>query len=572
MVVTGPGATCVTYCGRMSSLFDLPAQAAAKAQQYFDRGSAELHYARKMFEAGAFKLEPPQNFVAMLADIRRWGEFGMIPALNARRYPNRTAIIDDDGEITFAELDEAAHAVANGLRNKGVRGGDGVALLIRNHRWFLIAVYGAARVGARIILLNSEFSGPQIKEVSEREGAKLVIYDDEYTAAVSQAQPPLGKLRALATNPDKPDEPSGTDDTLADLIKHSSKQPAPKATKHSSVIILTSGTTGTPKGANRSTPPSLAPIGGVLSHVPFKSGEVTSLPAPMFHALGFLHATIAMMLGTTLVLRRRFKPATVLADVEKHKVTAIVVVPVMLSRTLDELEKTQQKPNLSSLRIVFVSGSQLGAELATRALKDLGPVVYNLYGSTEIAFASIARPKDLSKNPATVGPPVKGITVKILDDNGIELPQGEVGRIFVRNTFPFEGYTGGGGKQIIDGMLSSGDVGYFDADGLLFVSGRDDEMIVCGGENVFPAEVEDLISGHPEVVEATALGVEDKEWGHRLRAFVVKAEGASVDEEAIKTYVKENLARYKVPREVVFLDELPRNPTGKILKRELREL
>ncbi|MGJ6126818.1 long-chain-fatty-acid--CoA ligase FadD2 [Mycolicibacterium sp. Y3] len=556
----------------MPSLFDLPAQVAAKAQQYFDRGSAELHYARKMFEAGAFKLEPPQNFVAMLADIRRWGEFGMIPALNARRYPDRPAIIDDDGEITFAELDEAAHAVANGLRNMGVRGGDGVALLIRNHRWFLISVYGAARVGARIILLNSEFSGPQIKEVSEREGAKLVIYDDEYTAAVAQAEPALGKLRALATNPDT-DAPSGsTDDTLADLIKRSSKQPAPKATKHSSVIILTSGTTGTPKGANRSTPPSLAPIGGVLSHVPFKSGEVTSLPAPMFHALGFLHATIAMMLGTTLVLRRRFKPATVLADIEKHQVTAIVVVPVMLSRILDELEKTQPKPNLSSLRIVFVSGSQLGAELATRALKDLGPVIYNLYGSTEIAFASIARPKDLSKNPATVGPPVKGITVKILDDNGIELPQGEIGRIFVRNTFPFEGYTGGGGKQIIDGMLSSGDVGYFDEGGLLYVSGRDDEMIVCGGENVFPAEVEDLISGHPEVVEATALGVEDKEWGHRLRAFVVKTEGASVDEEAIKTYVKENLARYKVPREVIFLDELPRNPTGKILKRELREL
>jgi fatty-acyl-CoA synthase len=556
----------------MPSLFDLPAQVAAKAQQYFDRGAAELHYARKMFEAGAFKLEPPQNFVAMLADIRRWGEFGMIPALNARRYPDRPAIIDDDGEITFAELDEAAHAVANGLRNMGVRGGDGVALLIRNHRWFLISVYGAARVGARIILLNSEFSGPQIKEVSEREGAKLVIYDDEYTAAVAQAEPALGKLRALATNPDT-DAPSGsTDDTLADLIKRSSKQPAPKATKHSSVIILTSGTTGTPKGANRSTPPSLAPIGGVLSHVPFKSGEVTSLPAPMFHALGFLHATIAMMLGTTLVLRRRFNPATVLADIEKHQVTAIVVVPVMLSRILDELEKTQPKPNLSSLRIVFVSGSQLGAELATRALKDLGPVIYNLYGSTEIAFASIARPKDLSKNPATVGPPVKGITVKILDDNGIELPQGEIGRIFVRNTFPFEGYTGGGGKQIIDGMLSSGDVGYFDEGGLLYVSGRDDEMIVCGGENVFPAEVEDLISGHPEVVEATALGVEDKEWGHRLRAFVVKTEGASVDEEAIKTYVKENLARYKVPREVIFLDELPRNPTGKILKRELREL
>ncbi|CAN5139724.1 long-chain-fatty-acid--CoA ligase FadD2 [soil metagenome] len=556
----------------MPNLTDVPLQLAAKAQQYFERGSAELHYVRKMFEAGVFKVEPPQNIAGMVADIRKWGEFGMIPALNARRTPNGVAVIDDDGEMTFRELDEAAHAVANGLLAMGIKGGDGVALLIRNHRWFLVALYGAARTGARLILLNSEFSGPQIKEVSEREGAKVIIYDDEYTAAVAKAEPPLGKMRALGTNPDK-EAPSGsTDETLAELIKRSSKAHAPKASAHSKIIILTSGTTGTPKGANRSSPPSLAPIGGVLSHVPFKAGEVTSLPAPMFHALGFLHGTIAMMLGSTLVLRRRFKPSTVLEDIEKHKVTAIVVVPVMLSRVLDQLEKTDPKPDLSSLRIVFVSGSQLGAELATRAMKDIGPVVYNLYGSTEIAFASIARPQDLKKNPSTVGPVVKGVKVKLFDENGKEVPKGEVGRIFVGNTFPFEGYTGGGGKAIIDGLMSSGDVGYFDEHGLLYVSGRDDEMIVCGGENVFPAEVEDLISGHPEVVEATALGVEDKEWGHRLRAFVVRTEGATVDEETIKLYVKENLARYKVPREVIFMDELPRNPTGKILKRELREI
>src|SRR5689334_16075028 len=305
----------------MPKLTDFPSQAVAKAQQLVERGSAELHYAYKMLEAGAFKLEPPQNVAAMLADIRRWGEFGMIPALNARRTPHRTAIIDDFGEITFAELDEAAHEVANGLLAMGVKGGDGVAILARNHRWFLIAVYGAARVGARIILLNSEFSGPQIKEVSEREGAKLIIHDDEYTAAVSAADPPQGKLRALPTNPDaKPaadgEEPQhSTDETLADLIERSSNKPAPKATKHSSIIILTSGTTGTPKGANRSTPPTLAPIGGILSHVPFRSGEITSLPAPMFHALGYLHATIAMMLGDTLLLRRRFKPPTVLEDI-----------------------------------------------------------------------------------------------------------------------------------------------------------------------------------------------------------------------------------------------------------------
>lgn len=556
----------------MPSLFDLPAQALAKAQRLADRGSAELHYLAKMIESGAFRLEPPQNLIGMVADIRRWGEIGMVPALNARRTPNKAAIVDDEGSMTFKELDDAVNAVANALLAKGVRGGDGVGILARNHRWFVIANYGAARVGARTIMLNTEFSGPQIRDVSEREGAKLIIYDDEYSEAVKLAEPSLGKLRALGTNPDA-DGPSGSaDETLADLIARTSSDPAPKVTKRSSIVILTSGTTGTPKGATRNTPPTLAPIGGVLSSVPFRAGEVTSLPSPMFHALGYLHATIALTLGSTLVLHRKFKPTTVLEDIPTQKVTAIVVVPVMLSRMLDALEAMDTKPDLSSLRIVFVSGSQLGAELATRALKDLGPVIYNLYGSTEVALATIAGPKDLQMNPSTVGPVVRGVTIKILDDNGNELPQGEVGRIFVGNSFPFEGYTGGGHKQIIDGLMSSGDVGYFDHNGLLFVSGRDDEMIVSGGENVFPAEVEDLISGHPDIVEATALGVDDPDWGARLRAFVVLREEAELTEDAIKNYVREHLARYKVPREVVFLPELPRNPTGKILKRELRDI
>ena len=556
----------------MPLITDLAASALNKARQYAERGSAELHYLQKMISSGAFGIEPPQNLAAMVADIRRWGEVGMIPALNARRTPHRTAIIDDEGTMTFAELNDASNAVANGLLALGVRGGDGVAILARNHRWFLIANYACARVGARTILLNTEFSGPQIRDVSEREGARVIIYDDEYSDAVKMADPALGMIRALGTNPDSPEPSSSTDETLAELIGRSSREAAPRATKKSSIIILTSGTTGTPKGATRHAPPTLAPIGGVLSSVPFKAGEVTALPSPMFHALGYLHATIAMTLGSTLVLHRRFKPAVVLSDVATHQVTAIVVVPVMLSRMLDALEAMPTKPDLSNLRIIFASGSQLGAELATRAMKDIGPVVYNLYGSTEIAFVSIARPQDLKKNPATVGPMVKGVRVKILDDSGGEVSTGKVGRIFVGNFFPFEGYTGGGNKEIIDGLMSSGDVGYFDADGLLYVSGRDDEMIVSGGENVFPAEVEDLISGLPEIIEATAIGVEDKDFGQRLRAFVVLKDGATLTEDAIKDYVRNHLARYKVPREVIFVAELPRNPTGKILKRELRKI
>jgi fatty-acyl-CoA synthase len=244
---------------------------------------------------------------------------------------------------------------------------------------------------------------------------------------------------------------------------------------------------------------------------------------------------------------------------------------VMLARAVDKLEEMESEPDTSSLRIIFLSGSALGADLAVRAMKAFGPVVYNLYGSTEIAYATIATPEDLRAEPATAGKVVRGSVVKLFDDSGHELPEGETGRIFVGNLGQFEGYTGGGSKEMIQGLMSSGDVGHFDREGRLFIDGRDDEMIVSGGENVFPAEVEELLSSHEAISEAAVLGVDDEQFGQRLKAFVVTRGGANLSEDEVKGYVKENLARYKVPREVVFLDELPRNATGKVLKRELEE-
>jgi fatty-acyl-CoA synthase len=198
-------------------------------------------------------------------------------------------------------------------------------------------------------------------------------------------------------------------------------------------------------------------------------------------------------------------------------------------------------------------------------------VVYNLYGSTEVAYATIATPEELAIEPGSVGSPPPGADVRILDERGNELPTGTTGRIFVNNGFAFEGYTGGGTKEVIDGLMSSGDVGHFDRHGFLHVDGRDDEMIVSGAENVFPREVEELLSEHPGIEEAALIGVDDEEWGQRLAAFVVRAPGSDIDEDGVKAYVREHLARYKVPREVSFVDDLPRNPTGKILKRELAE-
>jgi fatty-acyl-CoA synthase len=210
--------------------------------------------------------------------------------------------------------------------------------------------------------------------------------------------------------------------------------------------------------------------------------------------------------------------------------------------------------------------------MAIRWMDLFGDNIYNLYGSTEVAYATVATPEDLREAPGTAGKPLRNTVVKILDENGEELPLGETGRIFVGSDTAFEGYTGGGNKESVGGLLSSGDVGYFDEAGRLHVSGRDDEMIVSGGENVFPREVEDLLAEHGEIAEAAVIGVDDEEFGQRLKAFVVvKDGGKGPSEDDLKGYVKQNLARYKVPREVVFLDELPRNATGKVLKRELRE-
>jgi fatty-acyl-CoA synthase len=500
----------------------------------------------------------------MLLVFERYGMLGGAIATGAIRHGDRLALIDERGELTYRELDERSNALANAWRERGFEPGEGVAVLVRNHRGFLETVFAGAKCGARIILLNTSFAGPQIRDVATREETDLLIYDDEYSEMLEGVEPSRGRFRAWA------DEPG--DDTLDALIEEGSTKAPPRPSTGPRITILTSGTTGTPKGAPRGEPRSLGLIGGLLSKVPYRAREVTELAVPMFHALGFAQAIVGIGLGSTLVVRRRFDPEQTLDSMAEHKASTLVVVPVMLRRMVDLGEDKIKERDLSSLRIIFISGSALGADLATRALDAFGPVVYNLYGSTEIAYATIATPEDLEDEPGCVGKVVRGSIVKIYDDEGKkELPAGETGRIFVGNLSQFEGYTGGGSKDTVAGLMASGDVGHFDEKGRLFIDGRDDEMIVSGGENVFPAEVEELLSGHEHIREAAAIGVDDEKFGQRLKAFVVLGDGASLGEDDVKKYVKDNLANYKVPREVVFVDELPRNQTGKVLKRELVE-
>jgi acyl-CoA synthetase (AMP-forming)/AMP-acid ligase II len=527
-----------------------------------------LEVARVLLGTGMVAPVRPDRAVRSILALKQWGP---TPAAaytgSAARFPTRAAIVDERGTLTYEEVHRRTNALAHELRAAGIKEGDGVAIMCRNHRGFIEATVACSKLGASALYLNTAFAGPQIADVMRREDPAGLIYDEDFTDLVKDGGE--GRRRFVAWC-----EPGtcSEDPLLEQMIASGSRDDLNPPAESGKVVILTSGTTGTPKGAARKQPDSLEPAAALFSKIPLKARETTVIAAPMFHSWGFAHFTLALPLSSTLVLRRRFDPEETLRAVAQHRATALAVVPVMLQRMLELPPATIARYDTSCLRIIAASGSALPGELATRAMDTFGDVLYNLYGSTEVAWATIATPEDLRAAPGTAGRPPMGTVVKLLDEQGREVPQGENGRIFVANEMVFEGYTGGGGKEIVGGLMSTGDVGRVDASGRLFVDGRDDEMIVSGGENVFPREVEDLLADHEAIEEAAVIGVPDEKFGQRLKAFVVTRNGTTLGAAAVQEYVKSNLARYKVPREVVFIDELPRNATGKVLKRELRAL
>jgi acyl-CoA synthetase (AMP-forming)/AMP-acid ligase II len=503
---------------------------------------------------------------AILGTLKALKTYGLGPAGGftalALRSPRKVGLVDELGELTFRELDERSNALANELLRLGVGPGDGVAIMCRNHRGFLDASLAAAKLGADMLYLNTAFAGPQLVEVIGREKPTVLVYDQEFTGLLSGVD---GVTRVLAWV----DQPDDETPDVESLIRSGSTVAPAAPPRPGRIVILTSGTTGTPKGAPRSEA-GIDAAAALLSRIPLRRGQRTYVAAPLFHTWGLAHLLLGMLLETEVVVTRRFDPETFLRVLDEKACDTAVVIPVFLQRVLQLPEETTARYDLSRLKVVASSGSALPGDLAQDWMDRFGDNLYNTYGSTEVAYATIATPEDLRSAPGTAGRPPLGAVVRLYDDQDRPAAPGESGRIFVGNGMLFEGYTGGGGKATIDGLMSSGDVGRFDAEGRLFVEGRDDDMIVSGGENVFPQEIEDCLTRHDAVVEAAAIGVEDPEFGKRLRAFVVTAE--PVTEDDLKDWVKANLARYKVPREIVFLTELPRNATGKILKRELAEL
>jgi acyl-CoA synthetase (AMP-forming)/AMP-acid ligase II/uncharacterized membrane protein len=520
-----------------------------------------------LVDAGVVRPMRPDRAWGVLRTIQKWGRSPAAGSISlAERYPDEPMIVDELGTLTFSEVHTRTNALAHALSDAGIVEGDGVGIMCRNHRGFIEATVAVSKLGANSLYLNTAFAGPQLTEVVRREKPKGLIYDEEFTGLLAEAG--RRRKRFVAWH----DSERTEDPTLDELMAEGDPADVVPPDREGRAVILTSGTTGAPKGAARSNPQSLDPAVSLLSKIPLKARQVSHIAAPLFHSWGFAHYTIGLILGSTYVLRRKFDPEGCLDAVARYRCDSLIVVPVMMQRILELPEETRAKYDASSLKVVAASGSALTGDLAIHWMNAFGDTLYNLYGSTEVAWASIATPTDMRAAPGTAGKPPRGTVVRLFDENGVEVPPGQTGRIFVGNELLFEGYTGGGSKDLIGALMATGDVGRFDEGGRLFVEGRDDEMIVSGGENVFPQEVEDLLARHQAVSEVAAIGVEDEDFGQRLRAFVVLEKGTEASEDELKAHVKANLARYKVPREIIFLDELPRNATGKVLKRELKRL
>lgn len=520
---------------------------------------------RRLKEAGA---TDPMGLVALGRSLPwllgRGPSLGIVSRMNSIVLGDKPAIHDRSGTLTWKELEERANRAAHLLEEAGVSGGDRVALVLRNGREMIEITLAAQKLGVIACPLNTWAKPKELEAMLSNSDPSLLVYD---TLHADQLEDVVHDLEIIAVG----DADAALDGSLlyeAALAEHPTTPPLPFTRNPGSakVVIHTSGTTGTPKGAQRdSSAAGIGALANLLAVVPYRRDDVVLCPAPLFHSFGLATFTIAIALGATMVLPERFDAEESLNLIDKHRVTAASFVPVMIRRIVSLPEDVKDRYDPSSLRVVMASGSSLSEDLRRAAIDLFGPVLYDLYGSTEVGWVTIATPSDMSKHPQTVGKSVPGIDVAVLSEDGQRLPPGELGEIFVKSEVLFQGYTSGESKKVVDDYMTIGDVGRLDDEGYLFIEGRADDMVVVGGENIYPVEIEGVIENIDGVDEVAVVGVSDDEYGEALAAFVV----GSADPEQIKKVCEQELASFKVPRRIEVREDLPRTSTGKVIKREL---
>jgi acyl-CoA synthetase (AMP-forming)/AMP-acid ligase II len=498
-----------------------------------------LRIIRVLWSSGILKISP-RILVSIVGAWRRCGSsFAFLSMMAAIRSPSRVAIQDEEGCLTFAGLHQDSLSLAHTLSTRyEVGAGCQVAVVCHNHRGFVLALLAATRLGADVLPLGTDLPLLVTGKILKRQNIALILHDQDEDS-------PLGDFAP----------------TCRVAAEHYSTKVAelPRVHRPGELIVLTSGTTGLSKGIRRRpTIGQLLPlVTGLLESIPIQMYRPIVLAIPLHHGYGIATLAMSLALGAPLQLARRFEIAPLLTRIPPTERPFLVTVPTLLKRWLQHPDRTTG-PQVAA---VVTGSAPLDPTLCTQLLNELGPVLFNLYGSSEAGLVALALPETLRKAPGCVGQPLPGNRVRLLDHSGTEVALGETGRILVKGPFVL--------KPGEDGWRETGDLGRLDPLGNLYICGRVDSMLVSGGENVYPHEVEQLLQSHESIAEVALLAVPDAEFGQRMVAAVVTRPNADLQEAQLKEWLRKRLERFKMPRRIHFLTQIPRNPLGKVDRKEL---
>jgi fatty-acyl-CoA synthase len=484
--------------------------------------------------------------------------------LHAINTPDKEALIQGERRFTYRELDERIERVAAAFAGLGARPGGRVAFMLRNCHEYLECTWAATRLGAIVVQIGYRLKAAEVAYIlGNSEPSVLVCGAGEepiVRAAVAEAK---ASVRVVVTGAEY-------EATIERADLHA---PRPARTKDDSggVMIYTSGTTGRPKGAARDFKKNFhESVADFLRQVGIHHDDRHLCVCPLYHSAAPVFVAFTIICGGTVVLMEHFEAAAALEVMARERVTSSFMVPTMLGK----LAAAEAGAPLA-LRWLASGAAPLPTETARRVEARFGPCLYNFYGATETGLVTLALPGEHTARPGTIGRPLSGNELRLLDEQGRDVTPGAVGELYVRNSMLVSGYhrdPAATEKAMRDGFFSVGDMAKMDADGYVYLADRKTDMVISGGVNIYPLEIEQRLHAHPAVAEAAVIGVPDDEWGESLKAFVVARVGHDVGADELRAFCKETLANYKCPKHFAFVDALPRNPTGKVLKRELRAM
>jgi long-chain acyl-CoA synthetase len=482
---------------------------------------------------------------------------------SAERSPEGLAIRLGEAELSFAELDDSSARLATLLRDRGVASGDRIGVMLPNVPEFPIAYYGVLRAGGTVVPMNVLLKRREIAFYLEDSGAKLLLawhgFAEEAREGAADAGAELVEV-----------EPAAFAATLEAL--EPTRDLAGTAEDDTAVILYTSGTTGKPKGAEL-THLNLSRNAEISSRTTCEvaEGDVVLGALPLFHSFGqTVGMNASLRVGACLTLVPRFDPGEALETMQRDGVTHFYGVPTMFGALLHHPER--ESFDTSSLRNCITGGASMPVEVLRGFEEAFGAVVLEGYGLSETSPVACSNHPEMERKPGSIGTPIEGVEMQVVDEDDNPVEQGEVGEIVIRGHNIMKGYwqrPDATEEAMRGGWFHSGDMARVDEDGYFYIVDRKKDLIIRGGYNVYPREVEEVLYEHPKVREAAVVGVPHDEWGEEIGAAVVLHDGEELAPEEVSAYVKERIAAYKYPRVVWFLDDLPKGPTGKILKREI---